>query len=50
MASLDVISALRKAREDKSVKAVVLRIDSPGAPQEICSVRGLRGGLHPLPR
>lgn len=30
VASLDVISALRKVREDKAVKAVVLRIDSPG--------------------
>jgi len=26
-----VIRALRKAREDKAIKAVVLRIDSPGA-------------------
>ena len=30
-----MISALRKVREDKAVKAVVLRIDSPGAPRAL---------------
>ncbi|PSC67477.1 malonyl-acyl carrier mitochondrial [Micractinium conductrix] len=30
VASLPVIRALQKAREDKAVKAVVLRVDSPG--------------------
>lgn len=40
VASLDVIRALRAAREDKAVKAVVLRIDSPGErPRAIAGCR-----------